>query len=403
MPLTTRSGRLPKAPPRAKDGNEARSRPGPKSANVPRARPKPRPLPRSERSDPLTSSAEEDIFFSNFARRSFVRNKSNDASEEPEAQLPDDDTDNDTQQVEASLRDNSAVLRNESDTGTGISPATAQSDAPSNTDSVIQTNKRENTADPSNADSVIQTNERENTTAYRPRRSGAQRSYLPSDEGKCAESSGSDSDWAATEERRKKAERHADPMRFPSPSTEGHQKGKEVAEAEADNNDDNSEDCDEEDKLEDGDETTRKAGRLSKEAIMAVHDFGKRVQEEATEIGKRFGKHRQVILTEAGLARKATRKESIWNQHQAWFKTVLHPSKEASLQAWKAKQAEHYHAHSYKDPKNAALWKQIREHFDHAIATPDDLSSRESCSLMMAVREMFAKSVSAVLVTNIYW
>ncbi|KAG2063363.1 hypothetical protein BDR04DRAFT_1123310 [Suillus decipiens] len=30
---------------------------------------------------------------------------------------------------------------------------------------------------------------------------------------------------------------------------------------------------------------------------------------------------------EAGLARKATRKESIWNQHQAWFKTVLHPSK----------------------------------------------------------------------------
>lgn len=75
----------------------------------------------------------------------------------------------------------------------------------------------------------------------------------------------------------------------------------------------------------------------------------------------------------------------------------------ASLQAWKAKQAEHYHAHSYKDPKNAALWKQIREHFDHAIATPDDLSSRESCSLMMAVREMFAKSVSAVLVTNVHW
>lgn len=53
----------------------------------------------------------------------------------------------------------------------------------------------------------------------------------------------------------------------------------------------------------------------------------------------------------------------------------------ASLQAWKAKQAEHYHADSYKDPKHMALWKQIQEHFDHAIATPDDLSSRESCIL----------------------
>ncbi|KAG1833613.1 hypothetical protein DFJ58DRAFT_736051 [Suillus subalutaceus] len=414
MPLTTRSGRRSKAPLRAdqvstsKDGNEARSRPGSKSANVPCAQPKPRPLPRSECSDPLTSSAEEDIFFSNFARHSFVSNKSNksnNASEEPEAQLPDDDTDNNTQQVEASLRDDSAVLRTESDTGTGISPAATnkRETAPTQSDgehgSNVATN---NTAAPSNADSpantdgVIQTNERENPTAHCPRRSGAQKSYLPSDEGKFVESSGSDSDWAATEEQRKKAKRNADPMRFPSPSTVGHQKGKAVAEAEVDDNDDDSEGCDKEDKLEDGDETTHKAGRLSKEAILAVHDFGKRVQEEATDIGKQFGKHRQVILMEAGLARKATRKESIWNQHQAWFKTVLHPSKAASLQAWKAKQAEHYHAHSHKDPKNAALWKQIREHFDHVIATPDDLSSRESCSLMMAVREMFAKSA-------LYW
>ncbi|KAG2045944.1 hypothetical protein BDR06DRAFT_1015161 [Suillus hirtellus] len=146
-------------------------------------------------------------------------------------------------------------------------------------------------------------------------------------------------------------------MRFPSPSTEGHQKGKAVPEA--DNNDDNSKGCNEEDKFEDRDKTTFKAGRLSKEAIEAVHDFGRQVQGEATEIGKQFGKHCQVILMEAGLARKATHKESIWNQCQAWFKTVLHPSKAVSLQEWKAKQAEHYHAHSHKDPKNMALWKQI--------------------------------------------
>ncbi|KAG2336959.1 hypothetical protein BDR05DRAFT_952985 [Suillus weaverae] len=212
--------------------------------------------------------------------------------------------------------------------------------------------------------------ERENTAAHRLCRSGAQKSYLPSDEGKSIESSGSDSDWAATEEKQKKAEHHVDPMRFHSPSTEGHQKGKAVVEAEADNDDDDddSKGCNKEDKLEDGDKTTCKVGRLSNEAILVVHDFEKRVQEEATEIGKQFGKHQQ-----------------------AWFKTVLHPSKAASLQAWKAKQAEHYHAHSHKDPKNTALWKQIREPFDHAIATPDDLSSQESCSLMMAVHEMFVK------------
>ncbi|KAG2125133.1 hypothetical protein DEU56DRAFT_759457 [Suillus clintonianus] len=422
MPLTTRSGRQPKAPLRAdNDGNQARSRPGPKSANanIPRPRPKPRAL----------------------ARRSFVRNKSNGASEDPEAQLPDNGTDNDTPL--ASVKHDGAVLDNESDTGTVLSngecngPAatnerettTALSDSeignpgatnePDETgaqsdgehSSTIATNNRVNSAvpssnerdgnaavnervmnaSPSNGDSVIQTNEREKTAVIRPRRSGAQKSYFPSHEGKSTESSGSDSDWAETEERRKKAESRAESPRL---SAEGQQKGQAVAEAP--DHDDDSEGCDEEDRLEEGDETTHKAGRLSKEAILAVHDFGKRVQAEATEIGERFGKHRQVILTEAGLARKATRKESIWNQHQAWFKTVLHPSKAASLQAWKAKQAEHYHAHSYKDPKNAALWKQIREHFDHAIATPDDLSSRESCSLMMAVREMFAKSA-------LYW
>jgi hypothetical protein len=67
-----------------------------------------------------------------------------------------------------------------------------------------------------------------------------------------------------------------------------------------------------------------------------------------------------------------------------------------NLQSWKEKQAAHYHAHSYKDPQHATLWKKIREHFDLAVAAPEDLSSRESSGLMMAVREAFAKSVSVL-------
>ncbi|KAG2045745.1 hypothetical protein BDR06DRAFT_977991 [Suillus hirtellus] len=129
MPLITRSEHQSKAPLQAnqvsthmsKDGNKAHSCPGPKSANtnVPHPQPKARPLQRSKCSNPLTSSAEQEISFSNFARHSFIRNKSNDASKHPKAQLL-MDRDNDTQQVEASPRDNSSVLRNESNMGRGI-------------------------------------------------------------------------------------------------------------------------------------------------------------------------------------------------------------------------------------------------------------------------------------------
>jgi len=52
---------------------------------------------------------------------------------------------------------------------------------------------------------------------------------------------------------------------------------------------------------------------------------------KAAAIGKEFGKHRRVILIEAGLATKAIHKISAWNQHEAWFLTVLPPSKEHML------------------------------------------------------------------------
>ncbi|KAG2062802.1 hypothetical protein BDR04DRAFT_1123695 [Suillus decipiens] len=190
MPLTTHSGCQSKAPLRAdqvstsKDGNEAHSCPGPKSANVPHAQPKPRPLPRSKHSDPSTSSAEEDIFFSNFARHSFISNKSNKSNNA-------NDMDNDTQQVEGI----SPAVMNERET----TPTQSDGEHSSNV-AMNNTTAPSNTDGPANADSMIQTNKRENPTAHRPHRSGAQKSYLPSDEGKFVESFGSDSDWAATEE-----------------------------------------------------------------------------------------------------------------------------------------------------------------------------------------------------------
>lgn len=68
----------------------------------------------------------------------------------------------------------------------------------------------------------------------------------------------------------------------------------------------------------------------------------------------------------------------------------------ANLASWKVKQNAHYHAHPYKDPNHASLWKKIQHHWDSVVASPEDLSSRESSSLMTAVREAFAKSVSVL-------
>ncbi|KAG1896095.1 uncharacterized protein F5891DRAFT_983787 [Suillus fuscotomentosus] len=246
------------------------------------------------------------------------------------------------------------------------------------------TNERKRDAVPSDGecDGTAATNKQEKTavasTTVHPRRSGAHKSYAPGHESEPTESSDSDSDWAELKEKRKKAERANDPARPFRLSANDKQKGRAVADDHGDNADADPEGCDEDQMSEDGDGATHKAGRLSKEGVLKMEEFGKRVMAEATAIGKEFGKHWRVILIEAGLAMKATRKESAWNQHQAWFPT----------------QNAHYHAHPYKDPNHASLWKKIQHHWDSVVASPEDLSSRESSSLMTAVREVFAKSAS---------
>ncbi|KAG1851938.1 hypothetical protein F4604DRAFT_1686759 [Suillus subluteus] len=463
MPLVTRSGRQTKAPPppdyvrsyaskdqmaaesdvddnqpstrttRKQTHSRAGPKPGPKSVmntktqNHPHPQPKAHPLPRSERSGPMTSSAEEDIFFSNFSRRSSLgRKKRSDVNEGPEVELSDttdrstngadgdvtsagleedgtsndaneDPATNDREQTPATNEGersdsecSGAAVTNEGERDAGLS------DGECGVTTV--TNERERDAVPSDGecDGTAATNKQEKTTVapttVRPRRSGAHKSYAPGHESEPTESSGSDSNWAELEEKRKNADRANDPARPFRLSANDKQKGPAVADDHGDDAD--AEGGDEDQTSEDGDRATHKAGRLSKEGVLKTEEFGKRVMAEATAIGKEFGKHQRVILIEAGLATKATRKESAWNQHQAWFLTVLPPSKESNLASWKVKQNVHYHAHPYKDPNHASLWKKIQHHWDSVVASPEDLSSRESSSLMTAVHEAFAKSAS---------
>ncbi|KAG0703201.1 hypothetical protein DFH29DRAFT_874605 [Suillus ampliporus] len=431
MPLVTRSGHQTKAPPSPDyvpsyaskdqmaaesdaDDNQAstrttrkqtRSRAGPKSVMNTQTQDYACPLPRSERSGHMTSSAEEENFFSNFSRRSSLgRKKPSDVNEGPEIQLSDtanrstngadgngpsagleeDGTSNDANEDSATNHREKTAFLSEGECGGAAATNEGERDAglsDGECGGTTMMNERERDAVPSDGecDGTAATNKQEKTavapTTVRPRRSGAHKSYAPGHESEPAESSGSDSDWAELEEKRKKAECATDPARPFRLSANDKQKGPAVA----DDHDQTS---------EDGDRATHKAGRLSKEGVLKTEEFGKRVMAEATAIGKEFGKHRRVILIEAGLATKATRKESAWNQHQAWFPTVLPPSKEPTLASWKIKQNAHYHAHPYKDPNHASLWKKIQHHWDSVVASPEDLSSRETSSVMTAVREV---------------
>lgn len=71
------------------------------------------------------------------------------------------------------------------------------------------------------------------------------------------------------------------------------------------------------------------------------------------------------------------------------------------ISAWKEKQAAHYKAHPYKDPKHAALWQNIQEYWDDSLTgATEDLTSRSASSLMMRVRDDFSKSVSLALIRH---
>lgn len=170
----------------------------------------------------------------------------------------------------------------------------------------------------------------------RPRRSGGAKSYAP-DRSDGEESSPSDSDWAADQEQRKKAQRAVDDAAAndgdddegspasdpPSPSRlTATQKQKSKVMVDFNENNDSE---DEDDK-----DFVKIKGRIPQAGISKAQELGKNTLEAARAIGKEYGKSARTILIEAGLTMKATRKESPWNQHQTWFAATCPPPKGAS-------------------------------------------------------------------------
>jgi hypothetical protein len=174
--------------------------------------------------------------------------------------------------------------------------------------------------------------------ATRPRRSGTAKSYAP-DYSDGAESSPSDSDWAANEDNDSDDGGHGPPLASP-PRLSAKEKGKDRARAvddddeRGDEGEDDPEDGEDEDRSTKHDKGSVKKGRLPQEAVSKAQELGRKTVAAAEAIGKEYGKSARTILIEAGLARKAIRKESTWNQHQAWYGTAFPASEECMYIHW---------------------------------------------------------------------
>ncbi|KAG1738080.1 uncharacterized protein EDB91DRAFT_1082840 [Suillus paluster] len=425
-----------------------RRRAGPKSVISNENGEEPHPLPRSSaRSGPRTSSAEEEVFLSNFSRRqSIIQNKSDYTN--PEADTDGVATDGDEESGKplsfAPTPGRNSVDVTAGEKNTSVSTAQSQSDKPKGAANVCKdmsvllasvaqsvsniavapphttpptpvheapsqhhsgdvtagdkgtsastAHQSDKPKDATNIckDTSASTAQSESNIAVapRPHRSGAAKSYTH-DHSDGAESSPSDSDWAADEEKRKKVARPSavdgdgnDGGPPPSPlRLTRERKGKGRAKEFDDDDDEQYYNDDQEVNEDKSDEGPAKKGRLPLEVVLKAQELGRTTVEAAKALGKEYGKSARVILIEAGLVMKATRKES------------PSPPLKDDIKAWKEEQAAHYKAHPYKDPKHAALWQKIQEYWDGCVTgATEDLTSRSASSLMLHVRDDFSKA-----------
>ncbi|KAG1730470.1 hypothetical protein EDB19DRAFT_1832032 [Suillus lakei] len=412
----------PSSPPGLEDDNDDDD---PQESSTTRCRPppKPRPLARSKCSGPMTSSAEEEIFEASFSRRSSMIQKTPDVDTDQQSSpshvrladgtsltcaefdsLADEELCADTQDGDvettapalvaeahgttASKDPNPAseIQSNDPNGGTSATPTESH-----NTGHGSKDHGKDTSAACAESHSAEDGGNNSATPATgRPRRSCSVKSYAP-DRNDGEESSPSDSDWAANQELRKKAQRAAvdaaandgdddkavPASNSPSPSrltATQKQKSKVVVDI---NENNDSEDEDDEDFV-------KIKGRIPQAGISKAQELGKNTLEAAREIGKEYGKSARTILIEAGLTMKATRKESPWNQHQTWFAATCPPPKGALGAV-------------------SPVWKEILENWDRAVAgSTEDLTSQSAAGLMMAVRDAFTKS-KITTIKAAYW
>ncbi|KIM57576.1 hypothetical protein SCLCIDRAFT_28791 [Scleroderma citrinum Foug A] len=106
-----------------------------------------------------------------------------------------------------------------------------------------------------------------------------------------------------------------------------------------------SEESDADDEHEHEGPQTVKPGRLPMEAIRKAQALGRCATEEAEAIANKYGKTLATIMAAAGLSTKATRSESVWNMHQAWYASAHCKQNGESTNDYYTCQLKHYEAH----------------------------------------------------------
>ncbi|KAG1856150.1 hypothetical protein F4604DRAFT_1932007 [Suillus subluteus] len=351
--------------------------------------PKPCPLAWSKCSGPMTSSAEEGIFEASFSRCSSMIQKT-----------PDVNTDQQSSPSHVQLADGTSLTRAEFDSlaDEELCADTQDGDVETTPALVAEAHSTTASKDPNPA-SEIQSNDPNGGTSATPTESH-NTGHGSKDHGKdtsaaCAEAHSAedggnnsatpatgclrrscgvksyapDRNDAAVDAAANDGDNHkgVPASNSPSPSQlTATQKQKSKVMVDVNENNDS--------KDEDDEDFVKIKGRIPQAGILKAQELGKNMVEAARAIGKEYGKSARTILIEAGLTMKATRKESLWNQHQTWFAATCPPPKGASgavspadLKAWKVKQRAHYKAHPRSDPQHLSVWKEILENWDRAV------------------------------------
>ncbi|KAI6015822.1 hypothetical protein BKA83DRAFT_4498528 [Pisolithus microcarpus] len=134
-----------------------------------------------------------------------------------------------------------------------------------------------------------------------------------------------------------------------------------------------------------------KRGRLPLAAIKKAQELGMHTAKEAQAIADEYGKTLASIMAAAGLTTRATRAESVWNMHQAWYAGTNPKTSDENMKDYYCHQMRHYETH--KDEEEFPdLWVEIRKFWSESVSGTKDVSSKAMVGRVMTCRDSFTQA-----------
>ncbi|KAI6095848.1 hypothetical protein EDD16DRAFT_1720460 [Pisolithus croceorrhizus] len=137
--------------------------------------------------------------------------------------------------------------------------------------------------------------------------------------------------------------------------------------------------------------TASKDSDLAQRMRLKAQALGMRTAREAQAIADEYGKTLASIMAAAGLTTKATRAESVWNMHQAWYAATDPKLSEEDMKDYHCRQMKHYESH--KDEEEFPdLWVEIRKFWSESISGSNDMSLKGMVGRLMTCRDTFTQA-----------